>query len=100
MQEVMGRPLTALLGEVKMAEVAEGLRQKRSLLSILGERMLDFCTQVSHVHPWAVVVLLEASADSTKRFSNFNDVFMLCPRDLRCGDPPDPTHTQTHPSTH
>lgn len=80
--------LDKLLKGTSMADVTSCLRNKKSLLDVLiAAKLGTFCTQVSHMEPWAVVVLLQADEDSKTSFSDFSNAFMLCPRDLPCGAP-------------
>lgn len=86
-QEMMGRPLATLLKGASISEVNGCLASKKSVLEVLdNNRLANFCAQVSHIEPWAMVVVLAADRHANNFIRSFRDIFVLCPRDLPCGE--------------
>ena len=46
------------------------------------ERLITYCAQISHLEPWAVVIVLEAHKSATYVLRDLFDMILLCPRDL------------------
>ena len=79
--------MSALLAGTSLEEVASCLQAKRSVLEgVDRDRLAKFShLQAASVHPWALVIMLQADKQADFVFSCLPDTFLFCPRDLPCG---------------
>ncbi len=87
MQEMQGSAMTALLTGTSVKKVEACLVARRSLLEVLDKHRLEsFCSQASHLYPWARVLVLQPHKDAHFVFNKFTNIFLLCPRTVLCGN--------------